>query len=44
VQPEHINQVAANRDNWNDRTAIHLRSEFYDVEGWLRAPRGPRAR
>jgi SAM-dependent methyltransferase len=33
--------LAANRENWNDRTAIHLRSHFYDVEGWLRAAPGP---
>lgn len=32
---------AANRANWDDRTAIHLRSRFYDVEGWLRDERGP---
>jgi SAM-dependent methyltransferase len=36
--------LAANRANWDDRTAIHVRSEFYDVEGWLRRPRGPRER
>jgi len=36
--------LAANRANWNDRTAIHLRSRFYDVEGWLRDERGPRRR
>ncbi len=36
--------VAANRENWNDRTRIHLQSQFYDVEGWLREPRGPRPR
>jgi SAM-dependent methyltransferase len=32
---------AANRANWDDRTAIHLRSRFYDVEGWLRDGPGP---
>ena len=36
--------LAANRANWDDRTAIHLRSRFYDVEGWLRDERGPRRR
>jgi SAM-dependent methyltransferase len=34
--------LVANRENWNDRTEIHLGSEFYDVEGWLRGDRGPR--
>ncbi len=37
-------RVAANRDNWNDRTPVHLRSDFYDVEGWVRDAPGPRAR
>jgi SAM-dependent methyltransferase len=37
-------RLAANREKWNDRTGIHLRSTFYDVEGWLRDQRGPRAR
>jgi SAM-dependent methyltransferase len=36
--------LAANRANWDDRTAIHLSSRFYDVEGWLRDERGPPAR
>jgi SAM-dependent methyltransferase len=36
-------RLEANRANWDDRTAIHLTSEFYDVEGWLRERRGPRA-
>ena len=34
-------RLAANRANWDDRTAIHVASEFYDVEGWLRDERGP---
>jgi SAM-dependent methyltransferase len=37
-------RLEANRANWDDRTAIHLESQFYDVEGWLREARGPRAR
>ena len=37
-------RLAANRENWNDRTGIHLESEFYDVERWLRDERGPRPR
>lgn len=32
---------AANRANWDERTAIHLRSRFYDVEQWLRDRPGP---
>jgi hypothetical protein len=27
-------RVAANRALWNEWTPIHVRSEFYDVEGW----------
>ena len=34
----------ANRANWDDRTAIHVASRFYDVDGWLRDERGPRPR
>ncbi len=34
--------LAANRANWNDRAEVHLESDFYDVEGWLREPRPPR--
>ncbi len=34
---------AANRANWDERTGVHLRSAFYDVEAWLRERRGPRA-
>jgi SAM-dependent methyltransferase len=37
-------RMAANRENWNDRTAIHLGSAFYDVDRWLREQRGPRPR
>jgi SAM-dependent methyltransferase len=36
-------RIAENRENWNERTAIHLASRFYDVEGWLRDAPGPRA-
>lgn len=35
--------LAANRVSWDDRTPVHLESQFYDVEGWLREGRGPRA-
>lgn len=34
-------RLKANRENWDERAAIHLRSRFYDVDGWLRANRGP---
>lgn len=34
--------LTANRSKWDDRTDVHLRSQFYDVEGWLRDERGPR--
>jgi SAM-dependent methyltransferase len=27
--------LAANRANWDDRVAIHVASDFYDVDGWL---------
>ena len=37
-------RLAANRANWDDRTAIHVASRFYDVDGWLRDERGPRPR
>jgi len=37
-------RLAANRENWDDRTEIHLASSFYDVQGWLRDERGPRPR
>jgi SAM-dependent methyltransferase len=36
-------RLEANRRNWDDRTAVHLRSRFYDVEGWLRRRPGPPA-
>lgn len=29
-------RLAANRANWDDRVAIHVDSQFYDVAGWLR--------
>jgi SAM-dependent methyltransferase len=34
-------RLAANRANWNERVAIHAKSRFYDVEGWLRDAPGP---
>jgi SAM-dependent methyltransferase len=37
-----VDYISANRANWDDRVAIHVASKFYDVEGWLRQPRGPR--
>lgn len=36
--------IAANRENWDDRAAIHVSSKFYDIEGWLRDEPGPTAR
>lgn len=36
--------LEANRANWDERTPIHLGSEFYDVGGFLRDGRGPRRR
>lgn len=36
--------IEANRTNWDERTAVHLRSRFYDVDGWLREASGPRPR
>lgn len=36
--------LEANRENWDDRTAVHLRSRFYDLEGWLSEGRGPQPR
>lgn len=36
--------VEVNRANWNDRVPIHMASSFYDVDGWLAAPRLQRAR
>jgi SAM-dependent methyltransferase len=35
---------AANRASWDERTAIHVGSRFYDVEGWLESGRGPKER
>ncbi len=35
--------VDANRAWWDSTVSVHLRSDFYDVEGWLRQGRGPRA-
>ena len=40
---EHLRWRLANRSNWDDRAAIHVHSQFYDVAGWLREERGPRA-
>ena len=37
-------RLKANRDSWDERTAVHLESRFYDVEGWLHESRGPRSR
>ncbi|HVA02487.1 MAG TPA: methyltransferase domain-containing protein [Acidimicrobiales bacterium] len=31
-----------NRTSWDQRVPVHVASEFYDVEGWLREGRGPR--
>ena len=33
----------ANRANWNDRVAVHLKSDFYGVERWLASGEGPDA-
>lgn len=30
--------IAANRDNWDERADIHVRSQMYDVDGFLRDP------
>ncbi|HXQ90669.1 MAG TPA: class I SAM-dependent methyltransferase [Acidimicrobiales bacterium] len=38
----HDEAVAQNRASWDERVPIHVASEFYDVEGWLREGRGPR--
>jgi SAM-dependent methyltransferase len=37
-------RLEANRASWDDRTDIHVRSAFYDVEGWLQREPGPRPR
>ena len=36
--------LSANRANWDDRTELHVRSQFYDVDAWLRDEPGPRQR
>lgn len=36
-------RIASNRANWDERASIHLESRFYDVEGWLQNPSGPRS-
>ena len=36
-------RIAANRANWDARTAVHVASRAYDIEGWLAEERGPRA-
>jgi SAM-dependent methyltransferase len=33
--------LVANKANWDERVATHLKSQFYDVEGWLRRRPGP---
>ena len=35
--------LEGNRANWDDRVPVHLASDFYDVEGWLRDRPGPPA-
>ncbi len=35
MSTEH-NYVAVNRQSWNNRTEAHLKSEFYDMEGFLK--------
>lgn len=32
---EHRNHFDTNKESWNQRTAIHLKSSFYDVDGFL---------
>lgn len=36
-------RLAANRSNWDERVPVHRASRFYDVDGWVRDGRGPRA-
>jgi SAM-dependent methyltransferase len=36
--------LAANQANWDERVTTHLKSAFYDVEGWLRRRPGPEPR
>ncbi|SFP71351.1 class I SAM-dependent methyltransferase [Hymenobacter arizonensis] len=31
-----MNYIEINRDSWNQRTDFHVKSEFYDVEGFLK--------
>jgi SAM-dependent methyltransferase len=37
-----VADLKRNRASWDERAPIHLRSRFYDVDGWLRDGRGPR--
>ncbi|MEM1359952.1 MAG: class I SAM-dependent methyltransferase, partial [Bacteroidota bacterium] len=30
-----IDYINLNHEQWNQRTLAHLKSEFYDVDGWL---------
>lgn len=34
-------RLEANRENWNERVALHRQSTFYDVDGWIRGASGP---
>ena len=36
--------LSANQANWDERVSTHLKSAFYDVEGWLRRCPGPEPR
>jgi SAM-dependent methyltransferase len=36
--------IAANRAWWDATVPLHVASDFYDVDGWLRDGRGPRDR
>lgn len=35
MKPE-LNYIELNRSSWNNRTETHLKSEFYDVDGFLK--------
>lgn len=35
MKPEE-NYIAINKESWNNRTLAHLKSDFYDVEGFLK--------
>jgi len=35
-------RLVTNRANWDERTGVHLASQFYDVQGWLHRAPGPR--